>query len=109
MPNYSIESIETITDLATHSINHKLRQALVSDTKLNLNQSFPANVVALNIFRKYNLLLLHADFLLNAPVTLTEKGKQAAAVGLEAYLDSNGDSVRNYADQFVREQMKAAV
>lgn len=108
MQTFSTESIETIADLATHSINHKLIEALKSGTLMNLNQKIPANVVALQVFRKYELVTTSSDFLLNVPVALTEQGKLAATMGIEAYLASKGDNIRNYADAFVKEQMKAA-
>ena len=106
MQAFSTESIETIADLAAHSINHKLIEALKSGTRMNLNQKIPANVIALQIFRKYDLVTTSSDFLLNVPVMLTEQGKLAAAMGIEVYLESKGDSIQNYSERFVREQMK---
>ena len=108
MQAFSTESIETIADLASHSINHKLIEALKSGTRMNLNQKIPANVVALQVFRKYDLVTTSSDLLLNVPVALTEHGKLAATMGIDAYLASKGDSIRNYAESFVQEQTKAA-
>jgi hypothetical protein len=45
---------------------------------------------------------------LNVPVALTEEGKLAASMGIEAYLASKGDSIRKHAKSFMQEQTKAA-
>jgi len=108
MFKFTSDSIELISSATISFIDFHLKEALKSGnnkSKINLKQVLPAKIVAYRIIKKYDLVNLQSDFLVDVEFNLTRNGKNVAEMGIINFLNEKNDSVRNFVKLFVREEM----
>ena len=108
MYRFTPDSIDLITNATISFIDYHLKEALISGNNrstINLKQTLPVRLIAYRIFKKYEILNLHSDFLVDVNFHLTENGKKAAEMGIVNFLHEKKDCVRDFVELFVSEEM----